>query len=126
MWSILVICVICASPCPIIHGWNLIFSSASDCSRLTAIANKVCSDSTWAVESELKFQAPAPGIKIFWFRLLHRKSSIGGFPFVHGGSTYKFDKNSTDLQCFIFQFGRCLELSLGAAKPSWRRDCSNM
>jgi len=44
-----------------------------------------------------------------------------------GGLTFKFDKNSSDLHCFMFQFGGGLELCFGVlspAKPSlWRLDC---
>jgi len=39
------------------------------------------------------------------FRTVVRKSSKGGFTFVQGGLTFRYDKNSTYLKCFIFQFG---------------------
>jgi len=38
-------------------------------------------------------------------RTVARKSSIKGFTFVQRLDILKIDKNSTDLQCFIFQFG---------------------
>jgi len=39
------------------------------------------------------------------------KSSIGGF------GIPKFDKNSTDLQCFIFRFGEAWSFVLGRLSP---------
>ena len=42
----------------------------------------------------------------YWCRIVARKSSIGVFHVYVGGlDILKFDKNSTDLKCFIFQFG---------------------
>jgi len=53
-----------------------------------------------------------------------RKSSLRGFTlvrrvfmFVQGCLTFKFDKSSTNLQCFIFQFGG-LGALFGKAKPT--------
>jgi len=41
----------------------------------------------------------------------------GGFTFVQGGLTFKFDKNSTELYCFIFQFWGAWSIVWGA-KPT--------
>jgi len=41
----------------------------------------------------------------------------GGFTFVRGGLTFKFDKNSTNLYCFIFRFGGAWSYVWGA-KPT--------
>ena len=52
--------------------------------------------------------------------------SRGALRLCRGLGILKFDKNSTYLQCFIFQFGG-LELCLGATPikaHSWRRDCT--
>jgi len=58
-------------------------------------------------------------------RTVARKSSIGGlyvcagglYVHVWGGLTFKFDKNSTNLQCFIFQFGRAWSFVWGLSPP---------
>jgi len=44
----------------------------------------------------------------------------GGYVRAGGDLTFKFDKNSTNLQCFIFQFGGLGALFVGAkwAKPT--------
>jgi len=42
----------------------------------------------------------------YWYRTVDRKSSIGVLKVCVGVlDILKFDKNSTDLKCFIFQFG---------------------
>jgi len=58
-------------------------------------------------------------------RTVARKFSVGGFCISAGGICVcvegldipKIDKNSTDLYCFIFQFGRLGDLFVGA-KPT--------
>ena len=54
----------------------------------------------------------------FWYRTVARKSSIGKLYVCVGGlDILKFDKNSTDLKCFIFQFEGLGGL-FGGAKPT--------
>jgi len=42
----------------------------------------------------------------------------GGFTFVHGGLTFNFDKNSTNLCCIIFQFEGLGAFFGGEDKPT--------
>jgi len=59
-------------------------------------------------------------------RTVARKFSIGGLCVCAGGlDTLKIDKNSTDLQCFVFQFGEVSSFVWGA-KPLWRRDSTRV
>ena len=62
-------------------------------------------------------------------RTVARKFSIGEFYVCSGGlGILEFDKNSTDLQCFIIQFGGLGALFAGAKPPKaspWRRDCES-
>jgi len=50
-------------------------------------------------------------------RTFARKFVRVGFTFVQGGLTFKFDKNSTNLKAFIFQFGGLGALFGGLSPP---------
>jgi len=53
----------------------------------------------------------------------------GDFTFVQWGLTFEFDKNSTNIQCFIFQFWGAWSFVWGwlnPPKPPWRRDWGNV
>ena len=68
--------------------------------------------------SRFRIQRGLSHFASFWYRTVSRKSSIGELYVCVGGlDILKFDKNSTYLKCFIFQFAGLGGL-LGGAKPT--------